>query len=413
MKKIAVIGGGPAGCCAAIECARALTDVRTDCEITIYEALGEVCKKILATGNGRCNILNMGASPDDYNGDRAFAGAVLEKYPVQSNIYFLNSIGIVTCAEDMGRVYPLSGQAAAVKNAIENEINNLNIKTAVETKISALRKDGGTFILNGEFKADAVIIAGGGKSAPVHGSDGSCIELLGKLSHKIITPLPALVPIYIEKPDKTLKGVRAKGRIEILSGNAVKARSDGELQFTDYGISGIPAMDVSGRAARLLESGEVTARIKLIPQMSENDIISFLLSRRSAAGGTDILTCLCGIMNRSLARAKLKYLKIDCAKAIESLDYKTIRQISQIIKSQDFKVKSVGAFYQSQVTSGGAATCEFGGDLQSKKQDGLFAAGEVLDIDAKCGGYNLGWCISSGRLAGKKAAEYIIGISEK
>lgn len=410
MKRIAIIGGSAAGCAAAIECKRLLDDTDKKCEIIIFEALGELCKKILATGNGRCNILNADASAADYNGDREFIKKILGQFTVRDNIYFLNSIGIVTKTEDMGRIYPLSSQASSVKSAIENEIARLKIRVITDTKIRTINRKNNTFLINGEYAADAVIVAGGGKSSPAHGSDGSCIEILKQLGHKITTPLPALAPIYFEKPDRTLKGVRADGRIEILSGGSVRAASSGELQFTDYGISGIPAMEVSGAAARLIHDGrDATARITLIPQMSRGDIFSFLMQRRIAAGDTEILGALCGIINRTLAKSKLKAAGIDCKTRLEALGGGELNKIAGIIKTQEFKIKSTGSFTQSQVTSGGARTCDFSYNLQSKKLGGLFAAGEVLDADGKCGGYNLGWCISSGRTAGAAAANYIIG----
>lgn len=410
MKRIAIIGGGAAGCTAAIECKRTLDDAGVKCEVIIYEALGELCKKILATGNGRCNILNADAAAGDYNGDREFIKKILGQFTVQDNIYFLNSIGIVTKTEDMGRIYPLSSQASSVKGAIENEIARLKIKVITDARIGTITKKSNAFLINGDCTADAVIITGGGKSSPAHGSDGSCIELLKRLGHKIITPLPALAPIYFDKPDRTLKGVRADGRIEIISGGSVRAMSAGELQFTDYGISGIPAMEVSGTAARLIHGGkEITARVTLIPQMSRSDIFAFLMQRRITAGETDILGALCGIMNRTLAKSKLKTAEINCESRLDSLSGGELNKIAGIIKSQEFKIKSTGTFAQSQVTSGGAETGDFDCNLQSKKLGGLFAAGEVLNVDGKCGGYNLGWCISSGRTAGAAAANYIIG----
>lgn len=410
MKRIAIAGGGAAGCTAAIECKRTLDNAGIKCEVIIFEALGELCKKILATGNGRCNILNADASPKDYNGDRDFIKNIFGQFTVQSNIYFLNSIGIITKTEDMGRIYPLSAQAASVKKAIENEVARLGIKTVFDARINSIVKKNNIFLINEKYTADAVIVTGGGKSSPAHGSDGSCIELLNRLGHKITVPLPALAPIYFEKPDKTLKGVRSDGKIEIISDGRIKASSSGELQFTDYGISGIPAMEVSGTAARLIFGGhEARARITLIPQMSRGEIFSFLIQRKMTAGKTEILDALSGIMNRTLAKSKLRAVKIDCKRTLDTLNGGELNKIAETIKSQEFNIKSTGAFTQSQVTSGGAQTDGFDCNLQSKKVGGLFAAGEVLDVDGKCGGYNLGWCISSARTAGTAAANYIIG----
>ena len=414
MKTLAIIGGGISGCSAAIESAHYFKGKNIKYNIVIFESLPYVCKKLLVTGNGRCNILNEDASAENYHGDPEFIKSVFSLFGTKKNKEFLKSIGILTQTEEAGRIYPMSGRASSVRDAVENELERLNIKVISGEKIESVRKNGGSFILNNKYTADCLIITGGGMSSPAHGSDGSCIDILSSLSFKIKTPVPALVPLIFEKCDKSLKGVRAMGSVSVLINGKTADKSFGELQFTDYGLSGIPAMEVSASASRLLNNKNscVTARISLVPQLNEKQIIDFILSRKKASPGLSSASVLCGFMNEKLAVSKLKKAKIQPSAKIETVGKNDIKKLADIIKNEDFTIKSTAPFNMSQVTSGGVVTDEFFTSMQSKKMPSLFAAGEVLDVDGKCGGYNLSWCISSGRTAGLAAAKYIIGESK-
>lgn len=411
MKTLAVIGGGISGCSAAIESARYFNERNTKCNIVIFESLPYVCKKLLVTGNGRCNILNEDTSPENYHGDPEFIKSVFSVFGTESNKEFLKSIGILTQTEEAGRIYPMSGRASSVREAIERELDNLNIKTYLGEKINSVRQKDCFFILNEKYRADCVIISGGGMSSPAHGSDGSCIEILSSLNLKIKTPVPALTPLIFEKCDKSLKGVRSLGSVSVLINGKTADKSFGELQFTDYGLSGIPAMEVSACASRLLlnKSNSVTARISLVPELSEKQITEFIFSRKTAAPEASSASILSGFMNEKLAVSKLKKAKIPPSAKIKTVGENDIKKLVRIIKNEDFLIKSTAPFNMSQVTSGGAVTDGFHNTMQSKKIPSLFASGEVLDVDGKCGGYNLSWCISSGRTAGLYSAKYIIG----
>ena len=245
MKTISVIGGGASGFAAAIEAARVSREMKIDVKINIYERLPKAGKKILATGNGRCNILNSRNDIDNYNGDRKFISSVFSQYDVASNIEFFGSMGICLAEEDDGRLYPMSNQASTVLDALRFEAELLGIEIICDTKIISVKKQDDQFILNDDIYSDAVIVAGGGKSAPVQGSDGSCYDILSSFGVRMKPAFPSLTGIMFKKKNKDLKGTRAAGEILIVDNGKVVTASSGELQYTDYGVSGIPAMEVS------------------------------------------------------------------------------------------------------------------------------------------------------------------------
>ncbi len=411
MKTIAIIGGGISGCSAAVESARYLKANNKKCNIIIFEALPAVCKKLLVTGNGRCNILNEDNSPENYHGDFNFISSVFSRFNTSDNIAFFKSLGVLTKTEEAGRVYPMSERASSVRDAIENELKRLDIEIISGEKTESVKRNGGSFILNNKYSADCLIVTGGGMSSPAHGSDGSCMKILSSLGIKIKTPVPALVPLIFEKCDKSLKGVRAAGTVSVFAGTLTAESSSGELQFTDYGLSGIPAMEVSASAARILinKNTRPTARVSLVPELNEKQITDFILYRKKVNPELSSASVLSGFMNEKLAVSKLRKAKIPPSAKIKSVNGNDIKKLASIIKNEDYIIKSTAPFNMSQVTSGGAVTDEFFPSMQSKRIPSLFAAGEVLDVDGKCGGYNLSWCVSSGRTAGLSAAKYIIG----
>ena len=410
-KKLAVIGGGASGLAAAIEAARFSKTIGSDIDIVIYERLPKAGKKILATSNGRCNIMNASTEDKYYTGDKKLIRSIFGQYSAECNAEFFRSMGIYLSEEDDGRLYPMSFQASSVLDALRFECDNLGIKIICDTKITKAEKVKNGYMLNDEIPADAIIIAGGGKSASVQGSDGSCFELLSSFGIKIKTPFPSLTGILLKRKNKALKGVRAAGEIYIVDNGVVIASSSGEIQYTDYGISGIPTMEVSRAVSEHFayhKKGKISVVINSLPSFTPEEIFDYIKLRKKQNPSLLAEDLLSGVMPKKLGIAKLTAAGIDCNTKISNLTKNDIAVLTEVICSEIADASGVLGFDNSQVTAGGADTKAFNSTtLEAKNSKGLFACGEVLDIDAICGGYNLAWAWSSGRCAGKNAILYL------
>ena len=410
-KTLSVIGGGASGLAAAIEAARISKAEKKNIKITVYERLPKVGKKILATGNGRCNIMNTSVSKNNYHGDPKLLKSIFEQFTVEDNMEFFRSMGIYLAEEADGRLYPLSFQAASVLDALRFEAENLGIEIKCDTKIEKIKRNNDGFILNENLYSDAVIIAGGGKSAAVQGSDGSCFDLLSSLGIKIRPTFPSLTGIVLKNKNKALKGVRAAGEIYIVENGTVVASSEGELQYTDYGISGIPAMEVSRAVSEhfaLHRKGKIIMAVNSLPDFSPEEIFDYIITRKKQNPNLLCEDLLSGVMPKKLGMAKLSSASISCTARLSTLTKNNIAYLTEIINSEIFEISGVLGFDNSQVTAGGADTKLFNQTtLETKNINGLFACGEVLDIDAVCGGFNLSWAWSSGRCAGTNAIKYL------
>lgn len=410
-KTLSVIGGGASGLAAAIEAARTSKKENADIKITVFERLPKVGKKILATGNGRCNIMNTSVSKNNYHGDPKLLKSIFESYTVEDNMEFFRSMGIYLAEEADGRLYPLSFQASSVLDALRFEAENLGIEIKCDTKIEKIKRKYDGFILNDDIYSDAVIVAGGGKSASVQGSDGSCFDLLSSLGIKIKPTFPSLTGIVLKNKNKSLKGVRAAGEIYIVENGTVVASSEGELQYTDYGISGIPAMEVSRAVSEhfaLRRKGKIIMAVNSLPDFSPEEIFDYIVTRKKQNPNLLCEDMLSGIMPKKLGIAKLSSASISCTARLSALTKNNIAFLTEIINSEIFEISGVLGFDNSQVTAGGADTKLFNQNtLEAKNVNGLFACGEVLDVDAVCGGFNLSWAWSSGRCAGSNAIKYL------
>ena len=410
-KTLSVIGGGASGLAAAIEAARISKAEKKNIKITVYERLPKVGKKILATGNGRCNIMNTSVSKNNYHGDPKLLKSIFEQFTVEDNMEFFRSMGIYLAEEADGRLYPLSFQASSVLDALRFEAENLGIEIKCDTKIEKIKRNNDGFILNENLYSDAVIIAGGGKSAAVQGSDGSCFDLLSSLGIKIKPTFPSLTGIVLKNKNKALKGVRAAGEIYIVENGTVVASSEGELQYTDYGISGIPAMEVSRAVSEhfaLHRKGKIIMAVNSLPDFSPEEIFDYIITRKKQNPNLLCEDLLSGVMPKKLGMAKLSSASISCTARLSTLTKNNIAYLTEIINSEIFEISGVLGFDNSQVTAGGADTKLFNQTtLEAKNINGLFACGEVLDIDAVCGGFNLSWAWSSGRCAGTNAIKYL------
>ncbi len=404
---IAVVGAGASGLMAAVQAAKQAEKTNRQVKIILYDGNARAGKKILATGNGRCNLTNLNMTDKFYFGSIDSFNAVYPQFDNKALIDFFADTGMAVRSDAAGRVYPLSNQASSVLDALRYETERLGVEIVTETKITSIKKSGDGFLLNGEYYADKCILACGGKACPVHGSDGSGYALLKSLGIAVTDVFPALTAIEIKDFTKSLKGIRAEGCITVKSAGKVLARSRGELQYTDYGISGIPAMQVSRSISEMLCGGkkaDIFVCVDSVPSMSADELHDFLMNiiRRNPSLPCEML--LAGLMPKRLGAYLLSEVSINPAKALSSVNAGAVDKVVAAVKNKKYRPFTVKGFNDAQITAGGADMNGFYADtLESKKLKGLFVCGELADVDGDCGGYNLQWAFSSGYVAGINA----------
>ena len=352
----------------------------------------------------------MNASSKDYRGEPEFAEYALNKFSPQSNIEFFNSLGLYTRVEDEGRVYPLSNQASSVLDALRFECERLGVEIVCDYRAVHLKTvyTGVTtkIVVNNRDRFDYVVVACGGMAAKVHGTDGDAYDLLKMFGHKIISPAPALVSLNCDDFTKALKGVRSICKMNLVIDGEKFLENYGEVQFTDYGLSGIPIMQLS-RFVSVSPSNDIYIELDTTPDFSEDALRKYLYSRREIDKGL-CENMLGGIMNKQLCIVFMKECGIAPNGRVNELSDKVIEKLASIIKCWKIRIKNSRSFVYAQVTAGGAECSQFNSEtLESKLVSNVFCCGEALNIDGDCGGYNLQWAWSSGRLAGQTIGERI------
>lgn len=395
--KIAIVGGGAAGHVAAIAAAE------RGHFVTIYERCDKAAKKILATGNGRCNMSNIGADVKNYHGaNPRFISGALHRFWVDEALEFFKDLGIVAKIEQNGKIFPYSYQAAAVSDVLRYGAERLGVKTICGFDVSELKKAGDGFELvsstGQRARADKVILAAGGKASPTLGSNGSGYELAKRMGHTITRLFPALVQVKTDNTyTKALQGQKTEAAVTFyLNGKAVK-EARGEVLFTDYGLSGPPIFDLS-RLASENKCGEIA--IDFMPEYSRADVLELLKDRKMPQRALEVY--FTGMLPKKIGQVLLKSCGIaPLSRMSGTLSEKETEAIADKIKGWRFPVTGTMSWSNAQVTAGGVDTSEVNpSTMESKKVKGLFLAGEILDIDGDCGGYNLQWAWSSGYLAG-------------
>ena len=387
-RKGIIIGGGASGLMAAITAAKQGADV------TVLEHTARPGKKILSTGNGKCNLTNLYMDPSCYRSDQSgFETAAIRNFPPSAATAFFRELGVLTMDRG-GYVYPMSGQAQTVLDALLRGADR-----AVGTD-------------RGIYTGDFLILACGSMAAKGTGSDGSGYELARQFGHRIIKPLPALVQLKCEgNLLPKASGVRTDCLVEIRTGDGKTAAKDrGELQITDYGISGIPVFQVSRYAAKLLDrKKKVSAVLNFLPDLDEEEVRDLLKEQRSCLSGETAETFLNGIFNKKLASVLLKAAKIRPERQAGLLTKEELDSLVSVIREFVIPVKETNPFEQAQICAGGVDTTEIEAEtMQSKRVPGLYMVGELLDVDGICGGYNLQWAWSSGYAAGSHAAAGVV-----
>lgn len=391
---IAVIGGGASALAAAIEaaCGGAF--------VYILERLGRVGKKLLVTGNGRCNLSNENAAAESFMGDAALIAPVLERFGDAKE--FFASMGLYTRADSEGRVYPMSNAASAVLDALRLECARLGAAELCDFEAVSI-EGGDAFIITAadgrKVQARKLILAFGGKAAPKLGTDGSAFKLLKPHGITYAPLSPALSPLKCSAPElRSLKGLRAAAAVKAYGGGAYLAESRGEVQFGDGALSGICVFDMAAYAPDELS-------LDLMPEYSADEVYNILtniVSCRADASAEDAFT---GLFHKRVAQCLIRRVsRIPLTAPCGEIYPEVLRELAATIKDWRFPVGG-GDWEKAQVTRGGIAASELSPSLELKKLPGAYACGEAVDVLGPCGGYNLHWAWASGRMAGRSALE--------
>lgn len=404
MRHVAVIGGGAAGMMAAI------TAAREGVKVTILEHKDRIGKKILSTGNGRCNFTNTFQTPACYRSDnRDFAWNIIQKFNVEKTISFFKELGIYP-KDRNGYLYPYSDQAAAILEVLQIEIAKLDICVMTEINVLDIQPVKRGIRVTTDKKTitvDSVILACGSKAAPVTGSDGSGYQLAKLLGHRIVPVLPALVQLRCaEKFYKSISGVRVQGTVEIYADDISLASDTGEIQLTNYGISGIPVFQVSRYAAKAIyQKQSVTAVLNFMPDMNKDEFLSFLQERITLCPHKTLDEFFTGIFPKKLCELWIRLSRLPKEMRVSDLSGEQLEKLVLLIQHLRTHITETNAFEQAQICCGGVDTTEINPNtLESNYVPGIYFAGELLDVDGICGGYNLQWAWSSGFVAGREAA---------
>ena len=396
--RVAIVGGGASGLCCAVEAAKG------GAQVTLYEAKDRVGKKILATGNGRCNMLNAFACPDDYSAPD-FVRGVIGRYNADFVRLFFEEMGLYTRQDEDGRVYPLSNQASSVLDVLRMECESLGVKTLCGSEITAVKKQGKLFVLSDGKAYDKVVLCCGGKASA---KNFGGYELLRAMGHTVTKLMPALTKLTVKDNTYTrqLKGIRHKASLSLYIDSQKIAEENGELLFADYGLSGIAVMQLSSLIARHFRSGKTTLPVvscDFVPDMSFNELCEKIKKITLHNKDMKCENLLTGFMPKKLGEVTAKSVGVPTAKAVGQLSDKDIKSIASAAKKFSFTVSSLRPFEDAQVVSGGADLREFDKTtLESLKYKGLYACGELLDVDGPCGGYNLLWAFASGIAVGRQ-----------
>ena len=402
--RIAIIGGGASGMMAAI------TAADHGAEVWIYEAKDRLGKKILATGNGKCNFTNLVQEDSCYRGtDSNFSKAAREQFTVENTLDFFKKIGIEPKIKN-GYVYPNSEQAASVADAFSMELRAKRVKV-VQEQVYSVKGEEGAFLVkseHGQNEFDKVILCCGSPAGMKNPKEFSGYSLAERFGHHITDLIPALVQLRCkEKWFKTISGVRTEGVVTVLENGNEIAKEKGELLFAEYGLSGIPVFQVSRFAGEALNRGsKVICKVDLLPGYTKEELEKLLNYRFETLKGRTAEELLVGLHNHKVNYVLLKELGIDpvedSKKAYVTSDF---TKLANLYKELTCQVTELNPFVNAQVCAGGVDTSEIDDrTMESKLVRGLYFAGELVDVDGTCGGYNLQWAWSSGYVAGIHAA---------
>lgn len=379
--------------------------------VRLWEKNGSLGRKLLATGNGRCNFTNRSISPANYHGgDLELAGGVLEDFGLERTLEFFEGLGLTLYADSRGRYFPRSNEASSALFCLEQEMGRLGVEVNLRSEIVALGRASDSWQVSQrghQHKSHAVILACGGAAGPQFGSTGQGYEMASKQNHAVVPPEPALVPLMLAGNwFHKLQGLRMDLGLTISRDNQAVFDITDEGLFTHYGLSGPLAL----KASRMIKDPGLECRINFLPYTNETEVISQLKARREKLASRLAKDFMTGLLPEKLGLTMMLQSKVNIDASCREISDEQLTALLENLCRWPVQIKGLRPFKEAQVTAGGVDCRQvFPKTLMSKKAPGLFFCGELLDVDGDTGGYNLQWCWSSGYAAGKAAAEYVLG----
>lgn len=407
--EIAVVGAGASGLMAAHAAAKSMKDQGKPVSVVLLEGNPKPGKKLLATGNGRCNLTNLDISAAHYHGDAALAAPVLESCPPDRILEEFEKLGLLCRADSEGRVYPRNLQAAAVLQTLRESCEAQGVTLRCDSGVTEIVPQEGGFRLElktGEpLWASRCVVACGGKASPKHSWEEGGFGLVTKLGHSLTELRPSLT--YLKSPKKclrSLKGVRVKALAALWVQGEKLYEERGEVLFGDGSLSGICLFNLSARMPREL-SQKVEASLDLLEEMDYRQVLSYLERQVKAHPGYPAWELFAGVLNLRAGEELMKELSVPREALFCDLTRQQLRKAAGLAKAWQFPVAGTGDWESAQVTRGGVPLKEVDlTTMESKKRRGLYLAGELLNLDGDCGGYNLHWAWATGLRAGQAAA---------
>lgn len=408
---VAIIGGGASGMAAAASIK--MHDHRVS--VCILEQLPRVGKKLITTGNGRCNITNRKISSDRYHGENvSFADYALQNYDNFMTEVFFNQLGIVFTYDEQDRAYPYSLQASSVVDALRFSLDDTGVEIFTDCTVTEFKKKNRVFeIIAGQMLicSETLIIASGLYSGGnTLGSTGSIIRLMKSAGYKTVKMTPAIVQIKtVTDVVKSLKGIKVNADVSLFAQDKLLRQDTGEVLFCDYGLSGPPVMQVSRDAERT--DGRKHIELDLMPEYSYENVFDMVRYRTAVLRGRKTDEFFTGMLNKRVGQAIVKLCGHKLNEDSARLTTADQKKMVALIKKLSFQVVGTAGFENSQVTAGGLDTSQFDcKTMMSRKDRGLFCIGEILDIDGDCGGFNLQWAWSSAMCAADAVCTYLEGL---
>ena len=396
---VAIIGAGASGMAAAITAAASGQN-----QVLLFERQARVGRKLAATGNGRCNLSNRRISITRYHGSSPeFVRPALDAFPPDAVLDFFQTLGLYTVTEQDGKVYPYSDQANSVVDVLRFGLDRPNVRLLTGTEVVGVKKQPSGFRIKTAdaqvWEADALIVACGGAAGTKLGGGLSGYQLLRSLGHHCTKLCPALVQLKTDPVRvQGLKGIRANAKLRLTINGTLLAEASGEVQFTDYGVSGPAVFEISRAAAT---ADRTVLHLDLLPGYGADDLLSALCIRVSRFPPLEAGDLLTGILHNRLGRMLVKACGISLSAPLTALRWEQLNAVVQQCHAFELPITGNMGMDGAQVTAGGIVTQEFDpNSLQSRIVPGLYACGEVLDVDGDCGGFNLQWAWASGLLAG-------------
>jgi len=390
-KKIAIIGGGASGLLCAIFCARKSIDV------DLFEQNSKCAKKILVSGNGRCNITNRDLSTHDFFSENpSFVTDALKSFGFKEFSNFASSIGLILDVKDDGRAYPLSNESKSVASLLLSHAQNLGVKIHTDTKITDIKD-----LLS---KYDSVVVASGSEAAEHLGGNSDGYEFAKEFGHNIVPTYPSLVQFHLNSSiAHKMSGVKTVGDVTLLINNKKDISTHGDVLFTNYGVSGFAILDISQRASvSLMEYAKVDISINLLPSFNAQKLSTHISNLAKVVPEFSALDVLAGLVPLKIAQGLLKSLELPQETSAKEIHTKLAKKIANQMLNWRFEVTNTHGFRHAEVSGGGVDTHEINPKtMESLKQKNLYFCGEVLDVLGKRGGYNFAFAWASGYLCAR------------